>query len=494
MKAAWRCGLSIVLALAAALGSLAVPVPVEAAAGDSIVLVWNDALLDAVRASRLGPPITSRALAIVHTCIYDAWAAYDDTALGTRLAGTLRRPAAERTVANKEKAISFAAYRAAVDLYPASTAAFAQLMTTRGYNPADTGEDLTTPSGIGNRTCRAVLEFRHHDGSNQLGDVNGGAAYSDYTGYAPVNAPMDLRSPFNPATVVDPNRWQPLRYVDATGAVVTPAFTTPQWTRVTPFGLGTSSRLRSARPPAKFGTAQYIQQARDLLTLSANLTDAQKATSEYWSDGPRSEQPPGHWNLLAGVVSRRAHHSLDRDAELFFALNNALFDAGIVAWDNKAAFDSERPITAIRTLFARQQVQAWGGPGQRTRTIDGATWFPYQPATFPTPPFAEFTSGHSTYSAAAAEILRQFTRGDTFGYSVTIAAGSSKVEPGVTPAAPVTLSWPTFTAAADQAGLSRQLGGIHFADADLDGRRSGRITGTLAFAEAARLIRGISPT
>ncbi len=461
---------------------------------DSIVLVWNDALLDAVRLGRLGPPVTARALAVVHTCMYDAWAAYDDTAFGTQLGATLRRPAGEWTVANKEQAISFAAYRAGVDLFPASTPGFAQIMASRGYNPADTSEDVTTPTGVGNRATRAVLEFRHHDGSNQLGDVNGGAPYSDYTGYAPVNEPMDLRSAFVPSTVHDANRWQPLRYVDGAGTVVTPAYVAPFWNKVKPFALVLANRLRSALPPAKVGTPQYVQQAQEVLGYSAQLTDTEKAIAEYWADGPRSEQPPGHWNLLAGVVARNAHHSLDRDAQLFFALNNGLFDAGIVAWDNKIAFDSVRPVTAVRHLFAGQQVQAWGGPGQGTKSIDGATWVPYQPTTFPTPPFAEFTSGHSTFSAAAAEVLRQFTRADTFGASATIAPGSSKVEPGAVPASPVTLTWPTFTAAAEQAGLSRRYGGIHFADADIEGRRSGKIAGTLAFAEASRLIRGINPT
>lgn len=463
-------------------------------AADSIVLRWNEAVLDAIRLSRFGPPITSRALAIVHTCAFDAWAAYDDTAVGTRLGDSLRQPVEKRTLANKEKAVSFAAYRGAVDLFPASAPAFNQLMATLGYNSSDTSVDTTTPTGVGNVASQAVIEFRHHDGSNQLGDVNGGAPYSDYTGYAPSNPPMDLRQPFDPSSVQDPNRWQPLRYVDATGAVVTPGFVTPQWNKVTPFALPNGSFLRSSSPPAKAGSAAYVEQARQVLQMSAGLTDAHKATVEYWADGPRSEQPPGHWNALAGVVSRRAQHSLDRDAQLFFVLNNALLDAGIVAWDDKRAFDAERPITAVRHLFAGQQVQAWAGPFQGTRTIDGSTWLPYQPSTFPTPPFPEFTSGHSTFSSAAAETLRLFRASDVFDYSETVAAGSSKVEPGAVPASPVVLHWPTFSSAAIQAGLSRRLGGIHFEQADLEGRRSGLITGRLAFNMGARFIRGISPT
>lgn len=83
-----------------------------------MVLVWNQAALQGVRDSKPGPPMVARALAILHTCAYDAWAAYDRRALGTRFGGRLRRPPHEHTLANKEAAISFAAYRAAVDLFP----------------------------------------------------------------------------------------------------------------------------------------------------------------------------------------------------------------------------------------------------------------------------------------------------------------------------------------------------------------------------------------
>jgi hypothetical protein len=73
---------------------------------------WNTAALQGVRDAKLGAPMVARALAIVHTCMYDTWAAYDERAVGTQLGGALRRPASERTPANKEQAISYAAYRA----------------------------------------------------------------------------------------------------------------------------------------------------------------------------------------------------------------------------------------------------------------------------------------------------------------------------------------------------------------------------------------------
>ncbi|MFD7258683.1 vanadium-dependent haloperoxidase [Streptomyces sp. NPDC059874] len=472
----------------------------------SVVLQWNAAALQAVQNSALGPPMVARALAVVHTCMYDAWAAYDSTAVGTRLGGTLRRPPGQRTLPNKAKAVSFAAYRAAVDLFPGrATTDFDPLMARLGYDSADATTDLDSAAGVGNVACQAVLNFRHADGSNQHGNEPGGSGlpYSDYTGYHPANDPMDLTpgGSFNPATVHDPDRWQPLRFVNAAGATVTPAFLAPFWGKVKPFAFDRGDALRSPTGPVRFATnpASYRAQAQALLGISADLTDEQKSIAEYWSDGPASATPPGHWNLFAEYVSRRDHHGpgapgLEADVKMFFALNNALLDAGIVAWDNKQAFDSVRPITAIRHLFHGRQVRAWGGPGQGAKTIDGGTWLPYQRSTFPTPPFAEYSSGHSNFSAAGAAILRMATGSDKFGASVTIAAGSSKVEPGLVPAWNVTLTWTTFTDAADQAGMSRRYGGIHFEQGDLDARATGRACGESAWDLAQRYFNGTAQT
>jgi vanadium-dependent haloperoxidase-like protein len=319
--------------------------------------------------------------------------------------------------------------------------------------------------------------------------------YSDYTGYQPLNGPLDIRVPFDPNLVHEPNAWQPLRYVDVSGSVVTPPFVGAHWWRLIPFALSPSSRLRSYDGPARYGSAEYLAQAQALVDLSAALSDREKMIAEYWADGPHSELPPGHWNLFAQFVSRRDHHGLtehgiDKDVKLFFALTNAIFDAGICAWDNKCAYNSVRPITAIRTLFRGQTVRAWAGPYQGTKLIDGANWFPYQPTTFPTPPFPEYSSGHSNFSAAGAEILKLFTGSDRFGGSVTFPAGNSKVERGTVPATDLTLSWATFSKAADQAGISRRYGGIHFEQGDLDARATGRMAARIAWKKALKYWEG----
>lgn len=456
------------------------------AAQQNVVIQWNQAVLQGVRDSTLGPPMVARALAIVHTCAFDAWAAYDQNAIGTQLGGTLRRPGSERSLANKNEAISFAAYRSAVDLFPGDKALFDALMANLGYDINNTSIDVTTPAGIGNVACNAVLTFRHSDGSNQLGNLAAsGVPYADYTGYTPVNLPSTVPVS-NISTIENPNHWQPLTYFNGK-VVTTQTFVGAQWFKVEPFAMSSPDQflsLVSLFGPALYGSDEYVQQAQQLIDFSANLTDEQKMIAEYWANGPHSELPPGHWDLFAQFVSQRDQHTVDEDVKMFFAITNAIFDAGIASWDGKRALDSVRPVTAIPFLFHGQQIQSWGGPGKGTVTMDGSLWIPYQPSTFPTPPFPEYISGHSTFSAAGATILALWTGSENFGDSVTFAPGSSVIEPGITPAQPVTLSWPRFHDAADQAGISRRYGGIHFEAGDLVGRAVGDLVGLQAWQKA----------
>ncbi|HMC57026.1 MAG TPA: hypothetical protein VKH19_17730, partial [Gemmatimonadaceae bacterium] len=222
--------------------------------GPSLVARWDSAELVAVRHSKIGPPMVARALAVAHTAMYDAWAAYDARAVGTRLGGQLRRPASERTLANKERAVSYAAYRALVDLFPAEQAGFDEMMQEIGYETADASTDMTTPQGVGNLAAAAVLELRHHDGSNQLGDLAAGA-YADYTGYVSVNTPTQIN---------DPNHWQPLTVSDGQGGTTAQKFIAPQWGSVTPFALTSGAEFRPASVPNLYPSAGYTSQAMDL--------------------------------------------------------------------------------------------------------------------------------------------------------------------------------------------------------------------------------------
>jgi hypothetical protein len=459
--------------------------PARAAAGDNLVLVWNDQTLQSIRQLPPAPTVAARALAIVHTAIYDAWAAYDPLAVGTRLGAGLRQPQAERTQANKDKAVSYAAYRALLNLFPAKASDFTAFMTdTLGYDPGDTSTDPVTPGGVGNAAAAAVLAYRANDGSNQ---ANG---YADTSGYVPVNSWDQVNNP---------DQWQPLCVPlpppGATDCTPVQKFATPHWRTVTPFALTSATQFRPDHSPAVTvlkgkPSDAFVKEVDQQLKFSANLTDTQKVIAQYWEDPPGSETPPGQWNLIAGWVSRRDHHSLDEDAKLFMALNNALLDASITAWDAKRQWNSVRPITAVRWLMKDQLIVAWGGPYQGTRIIWGQDWLPYQRANFVTPSFPEYISGHSTFSAAAATVLKAATGSDTFGMSVTIPAGSSTVEPGAVPASPVTLSWKSFSAAADQAGISREYGGIHFNDGDYEARQAGEGVGLQAWSKAKTYFNG----
>jgi hypothetical protein len=461
----------------------------------NVVVQWNNAALQGVRDSKIGPPMVARALFIVHNCIYDALAAYDETAVGTVFGGSLRRPESERTLTNKNRAISFAAYRAAIDLFPLDKGpVFDALMTGLGYDINDHSTNPATPAGIGNMTCEAILAIRHNDGSNQLGNMTAsGVAYADYTGYVPINpATMVPLGPGYDYSSLNPNHWQPLTYFNGT-TTVTPSFVGAQWYKVTPFAMKSADEFLPfiARfGPALYPSQTYLEQSQALVAISAGLTDTQKMIAEYWANGPHTELPPGHWDLFAQFVSARDQHTVDDDAKMFFVLTAAIHDAGIAAWATKSKFDSVRPVTAIPFLFHGKTIKSWGGPFVGTVTMDGGDWIPYQPSTFPTPPFPEYISGHSTFSAAGAEILRRWTGRDYFGASVTFDAGSSTVEPGATPASTITLHWPTFTDAANQAGISRRYGGIHFETGDLVGRATGRLVGEKAWAKALRYFRG----
>ena len=460
---------------------------------ESIVTEWNDVFLQAVRNVRFGPPQTARAGAIIHTCIYDAWACYSAKANGSIYYGFFRRPPAERTDANKTQAISFAAYRALVDLFPARKADFDAKMTALGFDPADTSTNLTTPTGIGNVVSSAVINQRHFDRSNQLGDLAPGA-YADYTGYLPVNPVIPL---IGPTVINDPNRWSPLQFSDGAGGFRSPGYLVPHWGNVKSFALRPASQFRPI-PPATYqaipteghSNAAYIEQVQFVIRATANLNDRQKMISEYWSDGPASETPPGHWNLLAHFVSDRDDHDIDKDAKLYFALNNAELDASIAVWDAKRFYDSPRPISAIRFLKRGKTLKTWGGTPAQPATVLGENWKPYQLDTFLTPPFPEYTSGHSCFSSAAATILKLFTGSEEFGASVTLAAGSSRVQPGTVPASPVTLTWPTFQDAAAQAGISRVYGGIHFLQANVASQVMGRQIGKSVWTKCLRMFNG----
>jgi Domain of unknown function (DUF6851)/VCPO second helical-bundle domain len=484
---------------------LAICVPVVSAAKEPLNAVgqWNDLAVQGVREAKLGAPMAARALAIVHTCMYNAWAAYDRKAVGTQLRGVLRRPASERTEANKERAISYAAYRALLDVLPADTeSVYKPLMRQLGYDPDDKSTDIETPTGIGNVACAEVLGYRHRDKSNQIGEMDSAAAesagrsgiknlnaigaYSDWTGYRPLNAAGMVPAQSRRSMPLNPDHWQPLTYTDSTGSLALQMFEAAQWCFITPFAMTKGDDFRSSVEPGpfKYGSPEYQQQAEELIRISANLSDREKAVAEYWSDGVITGATLERWMDFARYVSTRDHHTLDEDVKMYFVLTNALLDASIAAWDAKRTYDSVRPVTAINFLFNGKRIRAWGGPGKGTIEMDGSQWLPFQFRTLPSPPTPECVSEQSTFSAAAARVLELWTGGQDFGYSVTVPAGSSRIEPGLTPVKPLDLKWATFRDAANDAGMAGRYGGIQFARGDMVGRKLGELAADRAWEKA----------
>jgi hypothetical protein len=464
-------------------------------ATDNAILRWDEQLLGQIRLNPggTGPTVTARALAILHTATYDAWAAYDPVAVGTQLGGALRRPPNERNNENKDEAISYAAYRVLLFLFPNSSTTFRQYMLDHKYPPDDMGDynpnDLsvipTTARGIGNLVARKVIDYRSHDGANQLGDDprSNGKPYSDTTGYRAA-APWDAAPKqwhWQQLCVTNPNppTGATLCSVDGALAAVQGALT-PQWRYVTPFGLNPQTHYPALyQPPGPPKLADGNYDPADIDTAlgdTANLNETQKVRAAYWADGPRTEFPPGHMAVFAQAMSRMKGNSLDNDAKLFFALGNALLDASIAAWEAKYTWDFWRPITAIRYRYNNKTVTSWLGPGKGYGKVLGQNWKPYQETIVVTPPFPEYVSGHSTFSAAGRLILNQFFGSDWFSAKVTVKAGSSKIEPN-TPAKDVVLQWKTLSDTADDAGWSRRWGGIHFKSGDEHGRGLGRVIG-----------------
>lgn len=492
---------SLAVVMAVAVVMLAVIPPAAADGRRTVVGQWNVAALEEIRNGKLGPPIAARALAIAHTCMYEAWAAYDERAVGTVLGESLRRPERERTARNKKEAISFAAYRCLLNLFPAGEARLTAVMTGLGYDASDSTTRPRRPAGVGNLAAAAVIADRRHDGSNQYGDLNPpgdpglGVPYSDYTGYVARNVPMGFCMPTieicPPLDIADPFHWQPLIGPPELGSKVQ-TYIGPHWSNVTPFALTSATQfdhLPIAEPQALKSLAALEDAAREVLRHSAELTDEKKLIVEYWADGPQSELPPGHWGIFAQDVSERDRNSIDDDAKMFFAMHNASFDAGIVAWHLKRQYDGVRPITAIRYLFQGKKIRAFGGPGEPVKRIPGEKWMPYNPGSNLSPAFPGFISGHSVFSAASAEVLRLFTGSDHFGFSTLVPAGFGRVEPGI-PAVDTVLTYPTFSGAADEAAMSRIFGGIHFAEDNEAGLALGSLIGRQAWEKALTYFNG----
>ncbi|WP_318310202.1 vanadium-dependent haloperoxidase [Flagellimonas crocea] len=439
----------------------------EPLGADNIAHKWSDiAILATARDTekfRPRPTITSRFLGLTFVAIFDAWSRYDENAKPVYLAKVPRRPEVDRTLENKQIAISYAAFRALREYYYSDEKLFTDFMIELGLNPNNESLNPNTPEGIGNLAAKAVIEARKWDGANQYGEEgSNGEPYFDYTGYEPVNSP-DAN--------VDPNRWQPKYFSDGNGGKFAPKCLTPFWDRVIPVSLKSGDQFRPG-PPPKVGSEKLKVEVEEVVELQANLTDYQKALVEFMRDGPQSVQQAGHWLKFAQEVSKRDNHSLDEDVKMFFYNQVVAMDAFIASWDSKMYYDFARPFALVHEYYAGEKIHGWGGVGKGIIEMEGGQWRPYSPETFLCPPFPSYTSGHSTISGGCAEALKLWTGSDDFGFETELVAGAL-TEPnnlGDT----ITLKFPTFSETAKMAGISRVLGGYHIQSENIAGLKLGR--------------------
>jgi hypothetical protein len=575
----------------------------------SVARRWDEALLDAIRRALPNPPVHARNLFHVSAAMWDAWAAYDPQAAGYFVKEKLTAP---DVTAARDEAISYAAYRVLTSRYIKAVGAdqslseFDDVMDSLCYPLTVTTTDGSTPAALGNRIAKAVIAYGLTDGSNQAG----GYAAPDYKS---VNPPLVVAN--SGTTMNDPNRWQPLQILHMISQNGIPVVNGvqqnvgPQWGHVKSFGLPSGGSIGvpiDPGPPPRLGdpvtdqafkdqavevirdsslmdptgaaTIDISPSARGGNTLGSNdghghpvnpvtgkpypadvvnQGDFGRVMAEFWADGPNSETPPGHWNVLANLVSDELSpnlriggkgSSVDRlqwDVKLYLALNGAVHDAAIAAWGLKGDYDSVRPISMIRYMGGLGQssdpagpsynkeglplvpglievvtsessapgqrhsdlaghvgeiaIRAWAGNPINPKTQIGgvkwilaANWVPYQLATFVTPAFPAWVSGHSTFSRAAAEVLVGFTGSEYFPGGVsgyTIKAGSLKFEAG--PTTDIRLEWATYYDAADQAGQSRLWGGIHIQADDFTGRQIGSQCGKTAWTLAQGYYNGV---
>ena len=346
--------------------------------------------------------------------MWDAWAVYDSTASGYFVQ---EKHTANDVVAARNAAISYAAYRVLTARYirsvgaDASLSEFDDLMDALCYPLDVTSTVGDSPAAIGNRIAAAVIDFGFVDGSNQAD------GYNDPT-YQPVNPPLVVVQ--SGATLRDPNRWQPLQLehmISQNGIPVVNGvqqFIGPHWGGVKAFALppGGHDRLPlDPGPPPRLGDPltdrlfkdQAVEVIRDSSMLDpapgtrldispgsygnntlgtndghgrplnprtnqpyppnvVNQGDFGRALAEFWADGPDSETPPGHWNVIANSASDALAPDLkiggqgapvDRlqwDVKLYLALNGAVHDAAIAAWGAKGHYDGVRPISMIRYM------------------------------------------------------------------------------------------------------------------------------------------------
>lgn len=364
-----------------------------------VVIQWNQTVIDAIREDKTSIGFTTRDLAIVHTAIYDAVNAIDQTSSVFHVKVDAPADASPIAAADEAGLVTASA------LFPKHAALFQATFDAALASVPD-GQAKTDGLAVGQSVGQQTLASRSNDGSSAT----------------VAHAPGTL-----------PGEWRP----------TPPAFApaqTPQWPFVTPFALKSGSQFRPPAPPA-LTSRQYAKAFNETKTLgrvdSTVRTPQQTEVARFWEGKGGTPQVPGYWNEIAESAAISQGNTLDQNARLFAQLNVAAADAVIAHFDAKYTFNRWRPITAI------QLADQTGNPD----TVADPNWLPL----LTTPPNPSYISGHGVVSGAASTVLAHFFGTDKISFSVT-----SEDLKGVTH------SFTSFSSAAPEAENSVVWGGIHF--------------------------------
>jgi hypothetical protein len=512
----------------------------------STVLGWNKLALDLATGGRRGPTISSRFYALVNSSLYDSWALFDEdaTCQFTKTDKTSVRSELKQLLENGntlhggEEDALFDAVRqvtmaiAAHDVWKSvggslfgpngipkgittiKTGINASDITTINFDLLTTEADAlvsaalqrllgATQAGsllydqlyhfavtLAEGVAKAIDDWAAIDGANQ---ANG---YADTTGYKPTPS---VFNPTDTSPTID-GHWQPL-IING----VAQKGLTPQWGQVATFAIADGQSLvpqKIIQPYNADGSLNpiFVDQVKEVLNLSMNLSPEMKAIAEYWEAGAGSAFPPGKWLEFTNQLIKDRGLGLDEAMKLSFSVSQALLDAGITAWATKYTYDSVRPITAIQQLFYGQNtVDGTALTDWRGIQIDGQLWQPYQNPGSPTPNFPDTPSGHSTFSSAASTVLRNLLGNNVFDKSITLKDSDSRFDvngfDGINGSgADISLNFNYFSGAAEQAGMSRLFGGIHMMDGNWLGQIAGTQVGNQVTAKAQSLFHGEQST
>ena len=473
-------------------------------AGDSIDLVKDNAmhgiilprinnwLLEEVSPGYNDAPIIFRYLTLLHNTAFDAVAPYHTTAVGV-YSRMEHRPALEsETNLMPNTAVMHAAYRSMLEFAPHRADEWRDMMTAYGLDPDDERglgldcaqtHDLSSPVAIGNHAAECVLDARSDDGFNHFGTATI-PPFGDTTGYSPVNTPGNL---------VDPSRWSPLIAFNRLGEFGVQQFATPQWANTETYS-GLDQRSIRIPPPSSSNHRNadaYQAQADEVIRLRANLTDSDKILIEFFDNKFRDLTHSPALKNIPDVVDY---------VQLEFLLNMAKFDAGTIIWQEKTRYDAVRPTTAIHYIYGEDPVTISTDANGNAVMVRGDQWQSYlQTADHP-----EYPSATTCFCAAYAEAWRLYSGTDDLptyaegdevvhGYTATLYAGSSRIEPQQTPSEDVEVVFDSWSDYEERCAASRVISGTHFWPAVEVSVDACNISSNAVFAYWETLIHGTAP-